>query len=80
MPPRLRKLVGTIVLVAFVCVYALTAMTIAAAKLPGTSGLVQLVYFVVAGLHLGHPRRRADRLDAKARPERHLARFPDLDP
>ncbi len=50
MPDRVRKLVGTVVLVAFVCVYALIAMTIAAAKLPGTSGLTQLVYFVVAGL------------------------------
>ena len=37
-------------LVAFVCIYALTAMTIAAAKLPGTSRLTQLVYFIVAGL------------------------------
>ena len=50
MPERLRKLVGSIVLVVFVCIYALTAMTIAAAKLPGTSGLTQLIYFIVAGL------------------------------
>jgi hypothetical protein len=50
MPERLRKLIGTIVLVVFICLYALTAMTVAAAKLPGTSGLTQLVYFVVAGL------------------------------
>jgi hypothetical protein len=50
MPERLRKLVGSIVLVVFVCVYALTAMTIAAAKLPGTSGMTQLIYFTVAGL------------------------------
>jgi hypothetical protein len=50
MPERLRKLIGTVVLVVFICFYALTAMTVAAAKLPGTSGLTQLVYFVVAGL------------------------------
>lgn len=50
MPERLRKLVGSIALIAFVCVYALTAMTVAAAKLPGTSGLTQLVYFAVAGV------------------------------
>ena len=50
MPDRLRKLVGSVALVVFVCVYALMAMTVAAAKLPGTSGLTQLVYFVVAGL------------------------------
>lgn len=50
MPQRLRKLLGSVVLVAFVSVYALTAMTLAAAKLPGASGWVQLVFFVVAGL------------------------------
>jgi hypothetical protein len=50
MPQRLRKLIGTVVLVVFIIVYSLTAMTIAAAKLPGTSGLVQLVYYAVAGL------------------------------
>ena len=50
MPPRLRKLIGTILLVAFVCVYALAAMAVAAARLPGTSGLVQLAYYLVAGL------------------------------
>lgn len=50
MPPRVKKLVGSIVLVVFICVYALVAMTVAAAKLPGTSGLAQLAYFVVAGL------------------------------
>lgn len=50
MSPRLRKLIGVIVLVAFVCIYALTAMTLAAAKLPGTSGLTQLAFYAVAGL------------------------------
>lgn len=50
MPQGLKKLIGTVVLVLFIAVYALVAMTIAAAKLPGTSGLVQLAYFVVAGL------------------------------
>ena len=50
MPQRLRKLVGTVALVVFVCLYALTAMTVAAAKLPDASGLVQLLYFTVAGL------------------------------
>jgi hypothetical protein len=50
MPPRLRKLVGTVVLIAFVCVYALMAMTLAAAKLPGASGLAQLGFFAVVGL------------------------------
>jgi hypothetical protein len=46
----LRKLVGTVALVLFISVYALTAMTVAAAKLPGTSGWMQLAYYAVAGL------------------------------
>jgi len=50
MPERLRKLVGSVILVVFVCLYALAAMTIASAKLPGTSAFTQLAYFVVAGL------------------------------
>ena len=50
MRQRTRKFVGTILLVVFVCFYALTAMTVAAAKLPGTSGWTQFAYFVVAGL------------------------------
>lgn len=50
MPQRARKLIGTVVLVAFICVYALIVMTIAAAKLPGTSHLFQMVYFLIAGL------------------------------
>ena len=47
---RARKLLGTIVLVIFVIVYSLTPMTIAAAKLPGTSGMTQLAFYAVAGL------------------------------
>lgn len=50
MPQRLRKLVGTVMLTLFISLYALTAMTIGAAKLPGTSWVVQLLYFAVAGL------------------------------
>ena len=50
MPIRLRKLIGTILLVAFVAFYAMVAMTVAAAKLPGTSSVVQLAYFLIAGL------------------------------
>ena len=50
MPQRLRKLVGTVILVVFVSLYALTAMTVGAAKLPDASGLVQLLFYLVAGL------------------------------
>ena len=50
MPDRLRKLIGSILLVIFVIVYALIVMTIAAAKLPGTSGLTQLLFYLATGL------------------------------
>jgi hypothetical protein len=50
MPQRLKKLIGSIVLVVFVGFYALTVMTVAAAKLPGTSHLTQLIFYVVGGL------------------------------
>lgn len=50
MNPRARKLLGTIILIVFVVVYSLTTMMIAAAKLPGTSGLTQLAFYAVAGL------------------------------
>jgi Protein of unknown function (DUF2842) len=47
--PRVRKLIGGVVLILFVPVYALVVMTIAAAKLPGTSGLTQTIFYVVGG-------------------------------
>jgi hypothetical protein len=47
---RLRKLIGAVLLVAFVSVYALAAMTVAALTLPDESRAVQLLYYVVAGL------------------------------
>jgi hypothetical protein len=50
MRQRARKLFGTVILVCFVALYALTVMTIAAAKLPGTSGLTQLAFYFIAGL------------------------------
>ena len=37
-------------LVLFVPFYALTAMTLAAAQLPGTSNATQMAYYAVAGL------------------------------
>jgi hypothetical protein len=46
----LRKLVGTVVLLVFVPAYALFAMTLATALLPGTGGWTQLIFYIVAGL------------------------------
>ncbi|XWN29598.1 MAG: DUF2842 domain-containing protein [Devosia sp.] len=47
---RLRKLIGTVVTVVFLVIYAFMAMLLAVRLLPGTSGLVQLAYYSVAGL------------------------------
>lgn len=45
-----RKLLGTAISVAFLCVYALIAMAIAVRVLPDTGGLLHLVFFTVVGL------------------------------
>ena len=51
MNPRLKKLIGTIVMVLFVALYALVIAALAPRILvPGTSRLVELVFYVVAGL------------------------------
>lgn len=50
MPKRLRTFIGTVALAVFVPFYALTAMVIAGAKLPGTPVLVQTIAYAVLGL------------------------------
>ena len=51
MPRRLRKLVGTVVMLTFVIVYALLAMTLAQTPwLQQASTLVQGSFYLVAGL------------------------------
>ena len=50
MRQRTRKLIGTAILAVFVPFYALTAMSIAGARLPGTSSLTQTIFFAIAGL------------------------------
>ncbi len=50
MSSSLRKLLGTVVLVTMVPVYAMFAMLVALAILPGVNFWLQLVYYVVAGL------------------------------
>lgn len=47
---RLRKLIGMIALVGFVCLYALLAMGLAAIVLPSRGHAFQMAYYVVAGL------------------------------
>lgn len=50
MPLRVRKLFGTVLLVALVIVYSLVAMAIAVAKLGDAGPLAHLAFFVVSGL------------------------------
>ena len=49
MHQRLRKFIGMILLVLLVIIYALAAMLIGTAILPGAQKLFQVVYYVVAG-------------------------------
>ncbi|MEX0344036.1 MAG: DUF2842 domain-containing protein [Rhizobiaceae bacterium] len=50
MPIRLKKLIGTFLLVLLVVVYALVATTIASAKLGESGPVVHLAYFFFTGL------------------------------
>ncbi len=50
MPVRLKKLIGTILLVLLVTIYALLATIIAVANLAESSAWVHLLYFAVTGI------------------------------
>jgi len=50
MPIRLKKLLGTILLVALVIVYALIATMVAVAQLSESGPLVHLAFFFFSGL------------------------------
>lgn len=50
MPVRLKKLIGSFLLLALVVIYALVAVTIASARLGESGPLVHLAYFFVTGL------------------------------
>ncbi len=50
MPIRLRKLIGTIALLALVIVWALVAMALAQLPVIKANAFVEAVYYVVAGL------------------------------
>ena len=50
MPVRLRKLIGMIVLIALVVIYALIATTVASYQLAESPWWVHLLYFLVTGL------------------------------
>lgn len=50
MPLRLRKMIGMVLLVALVIVYAILAVTIASARLAESPWWVHLAFFAISGL------------------------------
>lgn len=50
MPIRLRKLVGTVLLVVLVLVYAIVATIVAVAQLSQSGPLVHLAFFLISGV------------------------------
>ncbi len=50
MSVRTRKLVGTVVLLVFLVLYAWVAVAIGSGRITEAHSLVQLAYFLVAGL------------------------------
>lgn len=50
MPIRLKKLIGSVLLVALVIIYALLATAIAVARLADAGPLVHFAFFLVSGL------------------------------
>ena len=50
MPVRLKKLIGTFMLIALVVIYALVATTVAVARLGESSAWVHLAYFLFTGV------------------------------
>ncbi|MGD9476942.1 UNVERIFIED_ORG: DUF2842 domain-containing protein [Roseateles sp. XES5] len=50
MPPRLRKLIGTILIIILVLAYAVVATAVASAMLGQSPWYIHLLYFTVTGL------------------------------
>lgn len=50
MPLRLKKLIGAILLVALVVIYALVATTVAVAQLAEAGPLAHFLFFLIGGL------------------------------
>ena len=50
MRPRIRKLIGTVALLALVIVWSLLAMALAQIVLVRSNGVLDFAYYVVAGL------------------------------
>ena len=50
MPLRLRKFIGAILLITLVVTWALVAMALAQSPAIKANGLIEVIYYVVAGL------------------------------
>lgn len=50
MPLRLKKLIGAVLLVLLVCVYAIVATIVAVAQLAESGPLAHFLFFLVGGL------------------------------
>jgi hypothetical protein len=50
MPLRLRKLIGAVALIVLVLTWALLAMALAQLPVIKANGLIEVIYYVVAGL------------------------------
>ena len=50
MPIRLRKLIGAVALIVLVVTWALVAMALAQSPAIKAHGLIEVIYYVVAGL------------------------------
>jgi hypothetical protein len=50
MPVRLRKFIGAILLITLVVTWALVAMALAQAPAIKANGVIEVIYYVVAGL------------------------------
>jgi hypothetical protein len=50
MPIRLRKLIGAVLLIVLVVTWALIAMALAQSPAIKANGLIEVLYYVVAGL------------------------------
>jgi len=50
MPVRLKKLIGTVLLVLLVIVYAIVATLVAVAQLSGSGPVTHLLFFLLSGL------------------------------
>ena len=50
MPIRLRKLIGAVVLIVLVLTWALVAMALAQSPVIKAHSLIEVIYYVVAGL------------------------------